>query len=93
MAVFAQNTHVYAYGLLLYHPTVKVNVLGRFLKPGMRIIDEFQVQTYRFLQSRSLFWKNIDYNWIGRKKQLHNKSICEQTKIATNISRPLLESS
>ena len=49
VAVLAQNTRVCGCRPELYYSKVNIGLLGRFMKPGMGIIDNFLVQPHHFL--------------------------------------------
>ena len=60
VAVMAQNTCVYDCRLILYQFKFNISLLSRFMKPMMRIIDEFLLQPHHFLPNKSPFWRKID---------------------------------
>ena len=61
VAVLTQNTYVCGCRPELYYPKVNIGyLLGRFMKPGMGIMDNLPVQPHYFLQSQSCFWREMD---------------------------------
>ena len=70
VAVLDQNTCVQGSRSLLQYSEVIIILLGRFMKPGMGIIDKFQVQPHHFLQSQSPFLRKLDQfcGWSGPKR-------------------------
>ena len=44
----------------LYHSTVKIGLLGKFVKPVMGIMDNVPVQPRQFLKSQSSFLRKMD---------------------------------
>ena len=49
VAVVAHNTCVYGCRLVLYQYKFNISTLSRFMKPRIRIIDEFLLQPHHFL--------------------------------------------
>ena len=60
MAVLDHNTCGWACRLVLYYSKVNISLLGRFMKPGMRLMDTFLFQPRHILQRQSPFWKKND---------------------------------
>ena len=60
VTVLAQNSYVCGCRPVLYYYKVNVRLLGRFMKPGMGIMNKFLLKLHNFLPSRSPFWREMD---------------------------------
>ena len=60
VAVMAQIIYVCGYRPVLYYSKDNINFLGRFMKSGVGVMDQFVLQPHHFILSQSQFRRKTD---------------------------------